>query len=671
MQQLPLLQDFVVVMGVSLVAVFVLRSLRAPVIVGYLVAGVLIGPGVLGWVQDRHSIETMAEIGVILLLFTVGLEFSLREMARLRGLVFGAGALQVGGMILVVTLLERQAGFGLRQSIFFGFLMALSSTAVVFKLLQERGESQTPQGRLMAALLIFQDLAIVPLILFLPFLEPEASVSWTQAALSLGKSAVVIAAIIGLSSLAIPRLFELVVRSRSREVFTLTTIVVALGTAYLSGMFGLSVALGAFIAGLVISESVYSHQIISEIEPLRDAFSSLFFVSVGMLLDPATWLVDPLTSIGLVLAVLAVKTLLIGGIALLFGYGLRVSAIAGLGLAQVGEFSFIIAGQGAGLGLLDEETYGQFISVSVITMALTPVMMALAPKLAQRLQGMSSLRALDGRLRSVPVSETASVHLSDHVILVGYGVGGRSVARALRRLEIAHIVVELNPATVRELVKEERFVLYGDASREAVLRAAGLNRARALVIAIPDAATARRIVAHAHVANPELHIIVRTRLVNEVRKLFDLGADGVVPEELEAALRLVGLIMHAYGAPEHAIEREKDAIREEQYEVLCDEAAQCAIRPTLKSLLAAVDMTEVELPEDSPAAGETLRSLNLRGETGASISAVRRGEEVFGNPSADFELKAGDGLYLFGSSEQLIAARRMLLPEPAHPDGDR
>lgn len=655
-----LLQELVIALGISLILVYLLHRLRVPAIVGYLVSGLIVGPHVLGLVTSRESIDTMAEIGVILLLFTVGLEFSIRDLLRLKRLVFGAGALQVGALIGLVTAGGMRMGFGWQQSLLYGFLFALSSTAVVFRLLQQRGESQAPHGRLMVSLLIFQDLAVIPMLLLLPVLQQGTEVSPGDIGLDLLGSLAVVAVILVAARLLLPKLFEVVVRSRSREIFTLTTVAVALGVAYISGLFGISLALGAFLAGIVVSESVYSQQIMSEIAPLRDAFSGLFFISVGMLLNPSAWLAAPLLSGGLVVGVILIKLLVVSVAALIFGMGSRVGAMGGLGLAQVGEFSFIIASEAMNLELLGEAAYGQFISVSVITMALTPLFMMAAPAFGRRV---SQIEILPGRLSpyaQATAEAAGQPMLKDHVIVIGYGVCGRNVIRVLEQLDVEYVVVELNPFTVHQLHDQGERAVYGDASRMGVLEHASVQEARAIVITVPDASTTRQIVANARQANEEGSILVRTRLVSEVERLHDLGADVVVPEEFETSLQLAGLVMEAYGAPESAIEREKDVIRQAEYQTLCKPDAPCPVRPTLSAMLSAVDFEDVKIGENSPAAGRTIGDLNLRQRFGASISAVGRGEEVFGNPSTDFTLQEGDHLFLFGSAEELADAKEYI-----------
>ncbi|MGH7162611.1 MAG: cation:proton antiporter, partial [Planctomycetota bacterium] len=379
------MRDLVLVMAVSLAAVYLLRRLKIPAVVGFLVAGVLIGPGGLALVSDRLRIEAMAEAGVIFLLFTIGLRFSLGELARMKGVVFGAGALQVLLTAGAAAGIASAAGVGVSRGIFLGFLLAMSSTAIVMKLLEDKGETATPHGRFSLGVLIFQDLAVVPLMLLTPMLAPGGSVSWIDGALALFKSLGLVGLILVGARVVFPRFLERIVRTRSREVFTLATLLAALGTAYLAGLMGISTALGAFLAGIVISESDYSAQILSDVLPLRDVFSSLFFVSIGMLVDPRAWAGDAVHVLLLAALVVLLKALATGAVALLFGFGARVAVVAGIALAQVGEFSFILAEAGAELGLLDPATRQHFLSVCVLSMAVTPFGMLLSPALASRL----------------------------------------------------------------------------------------------------------------------------------------------------------------------------------------------------------------------------------------------------------------------------------------------
>ncbi len=681
----PILQDLIVVLVVSLATVYLLRRLRVPVIVGFIIAGVFIGPGGLSLIEDHHSIELMAEIGVTLLLFTIGLKFSVRELFNMKWFSLTAGGAQLALTALAATLLLGIfSDFSLRQVFFLGIVVALSSTAIVLRLLESRGESFTVHGRFMLGVLILQDLAVVPLML-LTLLLAQGGGGWGDAGLALLQSAVFIVALLLVARFLYPWLMEQVVRTRSREIFILTTILAALGTAWLGSRFGFSLPLGAFLAGIVISESEYSHQILAEITPLTDLFNSIFFVSIGMLVVPALWVDDPLLFAGLTVGVILLKAVVVGVIALVSGFGTRVSVLAGIGLAQIGEFSFVLASAGLVQGLIDDALFSQFLTVSVVTMALTPLLMLLASAIAARVPqgawmerlaaGSGAGRGKDGpRLRrprflrdSITAQSPAADAVRDHVVIVGYGVNGRNVARVLRQIGVHYIVLELNPHTVREGRRQGDEIYYGDAARAEVLKHAGVERARVLIVAIADPSLSRQIVSLARKANPELQIIARTRFVSEAEELYKLGADEVIPEEFETSLELAGIVMAAYGASERIIEKEKASIRSERYALLCREECPPARPQMLTALLSAEDLEHLELGPQQPAVGRAIADTRLRTLTGATIIAIEREGKLLMNPAPDFRLAAGDVLFLFGKTEELEAARAELLGDAADP----
>ena len=692
----PILKDLVIVLTAALAAVYGLRRARLPTIVAFLVAGVLIGPGGLGLVRDRGSIETIAELGVALLLFSVGLKLSLRGLGRMGRQVLGGGGLQTALTIAATVALGRLFGVEAQTGVFYGYMLAMSSTAIFLLVLEERGETDSAHGRLGVNISVFQDLATVPMVLSLPLLARAGGPGWEASLLTLAKSLGMVVAIILAARFVFPWLIERAVRSRSREAFTLTTILVALGTAWLGAQAGLSLPLGAFLAGLVVSDSEYSQQVLAEIGPLRDALGGLFFISVGMLAEPALWLHRPLEFLGLSLGVMLGKALIIFGVTLLLGLSARVGVLAGVGLSDIGEFSFILAQSGAACGLIGGERYQQFLAISVLTMALTPFAMLLAPRLAEPAARVawpslpwtpstSSAPAAEepaeaGAARrgdavgaaaaeAAGAGGAAAAAAPGHVVIVGYGLNGGNVARVLRGLGIPVVVLELNPATVRRAQARGESVVYGDATNREVLRHTGIERARALVIAIADPVASRQIVAVARAANPGLTVIVRARYVAEVEALHRAGADVVVPEEFETSLELAGAAMATFGASPRMIEREKAAIREERYASLAAEGRPVAPHLPLSRLFGAADVAAVDLPPASLAAGSTLRELDLRGRTGASVVALARDDEVLGNPGPDLVLRGGDVLYIWGDARQLAQARAVLEREagPAAP----
>lgn len=651
------LRQLAVVMTTSLVAVYALRRVRLPPLVGFLVAGLALGPGGFGLVHDRASIDTMANVGVVFLLFGIGLNFSFRDLQRLKGIVFGAGSLQVLLTAAAVVPLGLAVGTGLETSIFLGLTAAQTSSTVMAKVFEERGEAAALYARFGLGVSIFQDLGVVPLMLLVPILAHQAGSTFGEAARALGTSVGVVVLILASARYVFPWVIERIVRTRVREAFTIAIFLGVVATALLSATAGLSLALGALLAGIVISESPYANQILSEIAPIRDALSGLFFVSVGMLVDPRAWVAEPLATAALVLLVVLLKALVAGGVALLFGFGLRVAILAGVALAQVGEFAFLLADAGRANGLVDEATHQHVLTVSVLTMAAAPFLMAFAPRLAGRAQRIAWLeRLLRGRKHAEPERDRP---LEDHVVIVGYGLNGRNVARVLARLGVRYAVVELNPHTVRALHEQGESAVYGDASREEVLRRVAIDRARVLVLTMAEPTLTRQAVAVARRMNPRLHVVVRTRFVAEVQDLYRLGANEVVPEEFETSLELAALVLERYGAPRRVIERERAAIREERYAVLLGEGIPRRRDANLGALLASADIEEVAVDAGSPAVGRTLRALDLRGKTGASVIALTRDGETIGNPAPDEPILTGDVVFLFGTRSQIETARSL------------
>ncbi len=647
------LVELVLVMAVSvLVAAAGLRRLKIPPVVGFIVAGILIGPGGLGLVSDRHQIEVVAEVGVMLLLFTVGLKLKLGDLWSLRGSVLGGGGAQVvitgGGVAAAAVALGRP----IPEALVWGATIALSSTALVLWLLESSGDLGTAQGRTMVSVLLFQDLAVVPIMLALPLAAGHAT-SLGEIAGLLGRSAgVVVLTVVG-ARFVFPWVTARVVATGSRELFTLTTVLVAIGTALLFGHFGLSVALGAFLAGMVVSESEYVGRMIEDLTPLRDVFNSLFFVSMGMLVVPSLWVQRPLATLLVALGVVVVKAVVAGGVT--FGLLRRpgVALAAGLGLAQIGEFSFVVAREAHGLGVLDTAGLDLFMSVAVPTMILTPYLLAAGHSLARRLEP-----AQPG---------PQPVELDDHVVIVGHGINGRNVARALGLLEIPFVVVDLNPHTRTEVEAAGGQVLEGDARSPKVLEAAGMPRARGLVAAIADAASTREVIAASRALNPGATLVARTRYLREVEPLIELGADHVVPEEFETSLELTGRVLELYGAPPWVVEREKVALRAEGYGLLRN-GAEPARHPTLDALCRLPDVAGVTVPEDSPVVGRSLADLDLRRRTGATVLAVARHGEILTNPPPDLQLVPGDLLVSLASAGAFEALQWMLERDPAKPD---
>lgn len=651
-----LLQDMEILFGLAVITVILFRRLMFPSIIGFLVAGLLAGPHMLGLIKNLHEVEMMAEIGVVLLLFTIGIEFSLKELMRIKHLVLVGGGLQVGLTILVTMLIAAGFDFAVQQSVFFGFLVALSSTAILMKLLMDNGEMDAPHGKMAMGILIFQDLCVVPLMLFVPFLAGAGEGLQGILAVTAKAAVVVLVAHYGARFL-IPWIFGQVVRARSRELFLLTILFIGFGTAWVTAQVGLSLALGAFIAGLAISESEYSHQALGDIIPFRDAFISLFFISVGMLLDPMVIVRHPLLIVSLVLTILLVKILITTGAAMALGLSMRIALTTGLCLAQIGEFSFVLCQSGLKSGLLSHDLYQIFLAASVITMGLTPLCIRFAEPVTDRVLRVFPASWTKGR--GVLARHDHRITVSDHVIIVGYGLNGRNLERVLKHFNIGHLVIETNPFTVKTERKKGTPIIFGDGSNREILSHANVEKARVIVVAISDAASSRRIAAQARQMNPGIHVIVRTRYILEMEPLYSLGVNEVVPEEFETSIEILSRVLRRYLLTHDEIERCVARVRSDSYEMFRSLSRRHSEAAGISGLLSDVEISTFRIGGDSPLVGTRLRDGVIRDRSGATLLMIKRGESVIPNPDPVWELLEGDVVLLIGTSDQLAAASQL------------
>jgi CPA2 family monovalent cation:H+ antiporter-2 len=657
------LGNLLLIFSVSIAVVFLFHQFRLPSIAGFLVAGALIGPHGLNLIGDIGTVQVLAEIGVVLLLFTIGIEFSLVQLASLRRLLFVAGPIQVGSVLLIAWLGAMLAGLTWQEGIFWGFLVSLSSTAIVLKALADKGDSDSIHGRTTIGILIFQDLAVVPMMLLTPILAARVQGSGGSILYTFAGSILVVALILTAAWYAVPKLLEHIVRSRIRELFLLTIIVLCLGIAWLTSLGGLSLALGAFIAGLVISESEYSHQAMADVLPFRDSFNSLFFVSIGILMDWRVLIGHPVMVFGLLLGILLVKFL--AGAAASFAMDIppRSSFMVGVALAQVGEFSFLLAQQGQESGLLRGDPYQVFLSVSVLSMIVTPFLMQWSPLLARRVEAVQRLRHwLPTKTEAHMLrTEGRQIRLKDHVIIVGYGLNGRNLARVLSETEIPHLALDLDGDTVRRESRHGVPIYYGDATNPNVLRHVKIEDAKVLVVAISDPFITRRAVQVAKLLNPKVRVVVRTRYLRELEELHDIGADDVVPEEFETSIEIFALVLRTYNLPQDFITMKAEQVRREGYALL-----RRSELPELAHHLRGGTLTDAEvetcrIDDDSPAVGKTFAELSIRPRTGASIIAWTRNGVTESNPALKTKLNGGDIVVLLGSRLQIRRAMSLLL----------
>jgi CPA2 family monovalent cation:H+ antiporter-2 len=657
------LGNLLVIFSVSIAVVFIFHQFRLPSIAGFLVAGALIGPHGLNLISDVATVQVLAEIGVVLLLFTIGIEFSLVQLASLRRLILVAAPIQLGGVLLVAWLGALLVGLTWQEGIFWGFLLSLSSTAIVLKALANRGDSDSIHGRATIGILIFQDLAVVPMMLLTPILASRTEGPGSSILFTLGQSVLLVGLVIAAAWYAVPRLLQHIVRSRSRELFLLTIIVLCLGIAWLTSLGGLSLALGAFIAGLIISESEYSHQAMAEVLPFRDSFNSLFFVSIGILMNWRVLLEHPVIVAGLLLAILAVKFVTGAGAALAVEAPPRSAIMVGVALAQVGEFSFLLAQVGQESGLLRGDPYQVFLAVSVLSMIVTPFLMQWSPAMARRVEAVQRLRRwLPSRTTAHALqAEGKQVRIKDHVIIVGYGLNGRNLARVLSETEIPHLALDLDGDTVRRESQHGVPVYYGDATNANVLRHVQVEDAKVLVVAISDPFVTRRTVQVAKGLNPKIHIVVRTRYLRELEELHQIGADDVVPEEFETSIEIFALVLRTYNLPQEFVTRKAEQIRREGYALLRRSELPELAHHLRGGTLTDTDVETCRIEDHSPSVGKTLADLSIRPRTGASVIAWTRNGVTESNPSLKTKVQPGDVVVLLGTRDQIRRAISLLV----------
>jgi CPA2 family monovalent cation:H+ antiporter-2 len=662
-----LIVDLVTVLAAAAAGGLLASLLRQPALLGYLVGGMVVGPAGLGLIKEIVQVETLAQFGVAFLLFALGVEFSFAELRKVQAISLGGGGLQIALTILVTTSVSLMTGSvsSPAQGVFLGAILSLSSTAVVLKCLMERNETSTPHGQVMLGILVVQDLALGLMLAVLPALDqpPEAiGMAVASALLRIGLFA---AGALAAGIWIVPRLLRFLAATESRELFLLGVVALCLGIALLTHRLGFSIEMGAFVAGLMISEVEYADQTLTYVEPLRDIFAALFFVSVGMLIDPK-FLWDNLELIlGLVALVFAGKFLIVTPLVRAFGYSLKTAVTAGLGLAQIGEFSFVLASAGQALGLVSRPVYLLILGTTAVTLVLTPFVLRLVPKLLELPWLQSYLDPAD-----VPLEVSGEVPLQNHVVVAGCGRAGRNIVRLAREHGLPVVVIDQSESAIQQMREWGVPYVYGNAASFHVLEAAGAERARAMAIALPDPTSTRLCLKRALELAPDLDIVVRATRDKEIELLYQLGAREVVQPEFEASLELSAHLLAGMGLPQPAIEREVAQIRNSHY--LDFRPERSASQVSREVYFAARDMNSkwYSLPDASPLADMTLEETDLRRLTGVSLMAIIRasGEEI-DYPNAGTILHGDDRLLVVGDSEELAAFEQLAKGEVAVPTG--
>lgn len=655
MEEFTLLKDIVMILGGSLLIIIGFQKIKIPPIIGFLIAGMLLGPHGFNLINDsKHEVEILSEIGIIFLLFVIGIEFSLKELIAIKQKVFWGGGGQVAGTILLITLAGKLFGLDWNVAVFFGFLISLSSTAIVLKLIQERGDVKSSYGKMSIGILIFQDIIVVPMILLIPILTGKVDNVWkTLGVLGLKVIGLLVVVYI-LARFIVPFLFRMVVKTKSQELFLLSVLTICFSTALLSASVGLSLALGAFFAGLIISESDYSHHATANVLPFREVFVSFFFVSVGVLLD-LHFFVTHLGWIILISAiVLLAKMLILGGIAKLLKLQTETVLMTMFTLFQVGEFSLLLSGVGLKEGLLTNEQYQYFLAVSILTMAITPFVIAASPKLVKYILKKSASLKPDSEIKSTDVNQ-----LEGHLVIVGYGLNGENLAKAARSTEIPYVVVELNNEAFNEAKRNYEPVVFGDASNELILKHIHVQEAKVVVIAISDPVATKNIIKNIREFSQTTHIIVRTRYVKEISENMKIGADVVIPEEFETSIQIFKRVLGHYMIPKGEIEDYVDRLRSSDYELLTEEKSAFPTPRPVRITEKGISTLRVEQGNNS-VVGKSVFESQIRKNYGVTVLAIRRGETYITDLNSETTVEEGDILYVFGSNDEIKCFNKKL-----------
>lgn len=650
---LPLLQDILILLGFSVVIVFALQKLKLPSIIGFLLTGIIIGPYGFSLINAVEQVEILSEIGVILLLFVIGMELSIKQLISIKKTVFIGGFLQVGITVIIAGLVYSFLGNSWNESVFVGFLFSLSSTAIVLKTLQDRQQINAPFARNALAILIFQDIIVVPMMLVTPMIAGESANIGISILTLLLKSAVVLAITFISARYVIPRLMYAVAKTNSKELFLLVTITLCFAVAFLTSEAGLSLALGAFLAGLIVSESDYSHQATSIILPFRELFTSFFFISVGMLLDLHFFLNNIPVILLLVLLVFIIKSTIASIAVAILKYPTRTVILTGLSLFQVGEFAFILSKIGIEYNLLSAQTNQYFLSVSIVSMILTPFVIIFSENIANRFIHVSKKLGLDITLVSEKSKAEISAHeLENHLVIIGYGVNGSNLAKAAASSNIPFVVIEMNAETVKREKEKGLPIIFGDATQDHILETVRLSNAKAAVIAISNNFATQSIIKNIRSHSDLIYLVVRTRFVKETSELIALGADKVIPEEFETSIQIFTNVLQRFLVPEDDIEQLIEKVRADNYQLFKDDSKQPkTYRP---NELADFNITCLTMNADSNKfLGKPLKELNLRAEYGINILGIKRKNEMLETIQPEEILKQGDLIYIQGNQSKI------------------
>jgi CPA2 family monovalent cation:H+ antiporter-2 len=660
MHEITLLIEIAMALVVAFIGGVLARRIGLPTIVGYLLAGIAIGPFTPGFVGDMDTIGQLAEMGVIFLMFGVGLHFSIHDFWKVRTVAIPGALGRMAVMILLGFGLSRLWGWSVSSGIVIGLAISIASTVVLLRGLMDNGLLNTPHGQAAVGWVVVEDLATVLILVLMPTLASTSDgFAWGQLGLTLLKAAGFVALVLFAGTRLIPWVLLRIAHTRSRELFILAILAIALGIALgAAELFGVSLALGAFIAGVVVSESPLSHQVGADIFPFRETFAVLFFVSIGMLVNPV-YLLDNIGHVlALTILIVVGKSILTVLLGFVFPWQARTALVVGAGLSQIGEFSFILGQAALGLGLLDQDQYSLILASALLSITINPVLFRLITPAEKWLQKFPLLwQWLDHhKAASHPPEET----IEGHVVIVGYGRVGHHIVDVLGEISVPHLVIDADAERIEELSRRRIPNLYGDASNSEVLTHARLERARALVVAGPDESASELVVAAARDIAPGLPIIARATTQEGIDRLAEFGAQDVIHPELEGGLEIMRHTLLALGFPLQEIIRYMDVVRRDHYDTQINSAEEHRLLHDLIHASKNIEVVWLRLPSENPLVGRTLAAANLRARTGASVVAILRSGKLIANPKSITVFEAEDRIGLIGDPEQIAAAEQLL-----------
>lgn len=658
--EIPLLKDVVIILGLSVLIILLFNKMKIPPILGFLITGIVSGPHGLNLVNAGHEVELLSEIGIIFLLFVIGIEFSLKGLVSIRKTVLWGGLMQVGGTIGITTLCAVWMDIPLTTAIFIGFLFSLSSTAIVLKMFQEKGEINSPHGKVTVGILIFQDIIVVLMMLVTPLLAGQSENPLYELLVLAIKLVGILVVLFLLGKYIVPLLFKSVVKAKSKELFILTIVVLCFATAWLTSVVGLSLALGAFFAGLIISESEYSHQATANILPFREIFISFFFVSIGMLLD-LDFFFNHLLSIHLIaIAVIVLKMIVIGITVLILKYPARTIFLTMLSIFQVGEFAFLLSSTGMEYQLLSDTIYQHFLAVSIITMGATPFVLNYANKITDFLIKTPMPKNVRRRLKSITNGKAYNYKIEDenyhdHLVIIGYGLNGENVAKAAKKAKIPYLIVDLDANAIARGKAKNEHVIFGDATNDVILKHVHIHEARVVVIAISSPEATKQIIRAIRTFTRTAYIIVRTRYINEIESNILAGADQVIPEEFETSIQIFTQVLQKYLVPNHEIKQFVNYIRNRNYEMLSTLSIADETNETKTNLYTnQKEIATIYVKQgNNTIVGKTLDKSSLRSDYGVTLLAIKRNSKYITDISSNDTIQQEDTLYLLGSAKQI------------------